>query len=469
MDLEGKRVLVLGMGETGMSMARFAARRGAALVRVADSREAPPGRDALLGAVPDADVRTGTFRRDAFEGIDLVAISPGVPVAEPEVRSALSRGMPVVGDVELFARALPRARRPKVLAITGTNGKTTVTALTGALVKAAGMDVEVAGNIGPAALDAFMVREDAGRLPAAWVLELSSFQLETTATLDADAATMLNLTEDHLDRYDDFAAYGRAKARVFQGRGVQVLNRDDPASMAMHQPGRECVTFGFGAAPSPRDYGLERRQGGFVICRGTDAIVAVDELRLAGLHNAANAMAALALAGSLALPLAPMVVALRTFRGLPHRVELVREADGVRFYDDSKGTNVGSTVAALAGFATQLQSSGAKVVLIAGGDGKGQDFAPLAAPVAAGARAVVLIGRDAPLVERAVAGTAVPMLRAQDMADAVARAFAAALPGDVVLLSPACASYDMFRNYRHRAEVFVAAVNALPGEGARDA
>lgn len=463
MNLEGKRVLVLGMGETGLAMARFAAGRGAASVRVADSRDTPPGRAALATALPAAEILTGAFRREAFEGIDLIAISPGVALAEPEVRSALARGVPVLGDIELFARALPSVRRPKVLAITGTNGKTTVTALAGALVKAAGIDAEVAGNIGPAALDAWMARADARRMPAVWVLELSSFQLETTHTLGADAAAMLNLSEDHLDRYPDMVAYGRAKERIFEGQGLQVLNRDDAASMAMRIAGRDCVTFGLGPAPRPQDFGLALRDGRFFICQGASPLVAVDDLQLAGLHNAANAMAALALAGALGLEPAPMLEALRAFRGLPHRVQLVAEIEGVRYYDDSKGTNVGSTVAALAGFATQLASAGGRVVLIAGGDGKGQDFAPLADPVRAGARAVVLIGRDGPLVERALSTTGVPIERAGDMADAVAAARAAARAGDVVLLSPACASYDMFCNYRHRAEVFTAAVLALAG------
>lgn len=459
MRLEGKRVLVLGMGETGLAMARFAARRGAASVRVADSRETPPGREALRDAVPAAELRTGAFRRADFDGIDLVGISPGVPLAEPEVQGAIARGVPVIGDIEMFARALPTgADRPRILAVTGTNGKTTVTALTGALVRAAGCDAEVAGNISPAALDALMDREDAGRAAGAWVLELSSFQLETTETLGADAATMLNLTEDHLDRYADLAAYGAAKARIFAGQGVQVLNRDDPASLAMRLPGRACVTFGLDPAPGERDFGLARIDGRFVITRGDAPIVAVDELQLAGLHNAANAMAALALAGSLDLPMGPMIEALRAFRGLPHRVAFVAEAGGVRYYDDSKGTNVGSTVAALAGFAGQLAPAGGRVVLIAGGDGKGQDFAPLAAPVAKGARAVVLIGRDGPAIGRALAGAGVPLLSADSMTDAVVAARAAARPGDVVLLSPACASFDMFRNYKHRGEAFVAAV-----------
>ena len=461
MSLRGKNILVLGLGETGLSMARYAARCGAARVCVADTRAAPPGSDDLRASVPRATLLAGPFSPAIFAGVDLVAISPGVALAEPAVQHAIASGVEVVGDIELFARALPEVGRPKVIAVTGTNGKSTVTALAGELCRALGLDCEVAGNISPAVLDALMRREDAGRMPEVWVLELSSYQLETTASLAADAAAMLNLSEDHLDRYRSIDEYGAAKARIFQGRGLQVLNRDDPASMAMRIAGRECVTFGLEMAPRGDDFGLLESVTEYMLARGSEPIVEVGQLQLAGLHNAANALAALALVSIFEPNRDALVTGLRRFRGLPHRVEPVGEADDVRYFDDSKGTNVGSTVAALDGFARQLSARGGKVVLIAGGDGKGQDFTPLAAPVAQYARAVVLIGRDAPRIRAALQGTSVPMVAASDMEHAVQLARESAHAGDAVLLSPACASLDMFDNYAHRARVFCDAVRGL--------
>jgi len=454
-NLAGRKVLVLGLGDTGLSMAKWLARRGA-LVRVADTRAAPPRLADLKRSLPSVPANCGPFRDEMFVDIDLVAASPGVPLAEPAVRRVLDAGKEVVGDIELFAQALPE-RRARIIAVTGTNGKSTVTSLAGAMAKAAGLDCEVAGNIGPAVLDALMRREDAGRAAGLWVLEVSSFQLETTASLAADAAAVLNITEDHLDRYRSIDDYARAKARVFSGNGIQVLNRDDPRSLAMALPGRKTITFGLDAPPHAEDWGLLERGGEPWLAQGANALLAVREMRLAGLHNAANALAALALCRALGLPLQPLLAALREFKGLPHRVELIGEADGVRWYDDSKGTNVGSTVAALAG----LAQGEAKLVLIAGGDGKGQDFSPLRSAVERSARGLVLIGRDAPLIEAAVAGAGVPIRRAASMDQAVALAAQAARPGDAVLLSPACASFDMFRDYRHRGEVFRLAVERV--------
>jgi UDP-N-acetylmuramoylalanine--D-glutamate ligase len=434
---------------------------------VADSREAPPKLAELAKAVPQADLALGAFRDASFAGVDLVALSPGVPLATPQVRAAAARGAIVVGDIELFAQALRAAhggpgaasqnRGPQVLAITGTNGKTTVTALTGAMCRCGGLATEVAGNIGPAALDALMRCEDSERKPEVWVLELSSFQLETTRSLNPVAATVLNLSEDHLDRYEAMAAYKQAKARIFRGEGIQVLNRDDAASMSLALAGRKQVSFGLEAPGRAEDFGLLRVEGELWLAQGTTPLAPLKELHLAGLHNAANALAALALARALGEPYPPLLTALREFKGLPHRLEPVAEIDGVAYYNDSKGTNVGSTVAALNGFA-ELSARGARVVLIAGGEGKGQDFAPLAAPVLRHARCVVLIGRDAALIERALAASGVELLRAGSMDEAVATARAKAHAGDVVLLSPACASFDMFRNYPHRGEVFAACV-----------
>ncbi len=455
MNLAGRKVLVLGLGDTGLSMAKWLVRRGAS-VRAADTRAAPPRLAELKRSLPSVPANCGPFRDEMFADIDLVAISPGVPLAEAAVRRALDAGMEVVGDIELFAQSLPE-RRARIIAVTGTNGKSTVTALAGAMAKAAGVDCEVAGNIGPAVLDALMRREDAGRAASLWVLEVSSFQLETTTSLAPDAATVLNITEDHLDRYRGIDDYARAKSRVFSGDGIQVLNRDDPRSLAMALPGGKASTFGRDAPRHAEDWGLLERGGEPWLAQGANALLAVREMKLAGLHNAANALAALALCRALGLPLDPLLGALREFKGLPHRVELIGEADGVRWYDDSKGTNVGSTVAALAGLAQR----DTRLVLIAGGDGKGQDFSPLRNAVERSARALVLIGRDAPLIEAAVAGAGVPIRRAASMDQAVALAAEAARPGDAVLLSPACASFDMFRDYGHRGEVFRLAVERV--------
>jgi len=454
-NLAGRKVLVLGLGDTGLSMAKWLVRRGAS-VRAADTRAAPPRLAELKRSLPSVPANCGPFRDEMFADIDLVAISPGVPLAEAAVRRALDAGMEVVGDIELFAQSLPE-RRARIIAVTGTNGKSTVTALAGAMAKAAGVDCEVAGNIGPAVLDALMRREDAGRAASLWVLEVSSFQLETTTSLAPDAATVLNITEDHLDRYRGIDDYARAKSRVFSGDGIQVLNRDDPRSLAMALPGGKASTFGRDAPRHAEDWGLLERGGEPWLAQGANALLAVREMKLAGLHNAANALAALALCRALGLPLDPLLGALREFKGLPHRVELIGEADGVRWYDDSKGTNVGSTVAALAGLAQR----DTRLVLIAGGDGKGQDFSPLRNAVERSARALVLIGRDAPLIEAAVAGAGVPIRRAASMDQAVALAAEAARPGDAVLLSPACASFDMFRDYGHRGEVFRLAVERV--------
>ena len=477
MNLAGKNALVLGLGETGLSLARFLGRRGAR-VRVADTRADPPGLAALGARMPQAELFLGAYRDACFADVDLVAISPGVPLATPQVRAAAARGVPVVGDIELFAQALreansgaqtPRAgggepRPPlpqqQLLAVTGTNGKTTVTALAAAMCRRGGLATEVAGNISPAALDAWMHCEDARHTPEAWVLELSSFQLETTRTLNPTAATVLNLSEDHLDRYDGMAAYAQAKARIFRGVGIQVLNRDDALCIDMAVAGRRQVSFGLNAPARPEDFGLLRVDGELWLAQGVTPLLAVRELSIAGLHNAANALAALALTRALDLSYAPLLAALRDFKGLPHRLEKVAEAGGIVYYNDSKGTNVGATVAALNGFA-ELAARAARVVLIAGGEGKGQDFAPLAEAVARHARCVILIGRDADLIARALGASAVALLRAASMQEAVALARAQAQAGDVVLLSPACASFDMFRNYPHRGEVFAACVRDI--------
>jgi UDP-N-acetylmuramoylalanine--D-glutamate ligase len=439
--LAGRRVLVLGLGDTGLAVARWVERQQGR-ARVADTRAAPPRAPDFAG-----ELHTGPLGEALLEDVDLVCISPGLALGEPVVQAALARGIPVVGEVELFAWHVRAWSDSSVLAVTGTNGKTTVTALTGHLLRTAAIDVEVAGNIGPAALAALLRREEP---PGAWVLELSSYQLETTWSLAPEAAAMLNLSEDHLDRYADLEEYAAAKARVFQGAGVQVLNRDDPRSLAMALPGRVQVTFGLDAPRRAQDFGVIRG----MLYEGRLPLLPVGELRLHGAHNVANALAACALARALGVSRESLAAGLTSFTGLPHRLQRVAERRGVAWYDDSKGTNVGATIAALSGLERPA-------VLIAGGEGKGQDFAPLARAVARRARAVLLIGRDAPILERALASSGVPLERCDSLEAAVQRAAGLAREGDAVLLSPACASFDMFRDYRHRGEAFAAAVQAL--------
>ena len=437
MALKGKRVLVLGLGDTGLSVANWVAREGG-IVRAADTRAAPPRKKDFTG-----ELHAGKFKTALLKDIDLVCISPGLSLQDELIRAAMEKGVPVVGDIELFAWAV----KEKVLAVTGTNGKSTVTALTGHLLRAAGIDCEVAGNISPPALDALLKRKAP---PAAWVLELSSYQLETTWSLAPAAATMLNLSEDHLDRYGGLAEYAEAKARVFQGAGVQVLNRCDSASMALALPGRAQVTFGLDTPDMPEDLGIADAW----LVRGKERILAVADLPLAGAHNASNALAACALALQAGAAFASLAQGLRSFPGLPHRMQRVALRGGVEWLDDSKGTNVGATVAALNGLSK-------KAVLILGGEGKGQNFAPLAPAIRAHAKHVLLIGRDAALIEKAIAASDVPAERMASMEKAVERAAQIAQPGEAVLLSPACASFDMFRDYRHRGDAFAAAAGKL--------
>ena len=445
-------ILVLGLGETGLSLLRWLNAQGATL-RIADSRPNPPSLVDVYQYVAAEQVFCGEFTDTLFDGIDLVAISPGVPLRDPVIARAVAKGIPVVGDIELFAQGLPSKNRPAILAITGANGKTTVTSLVTHLCLAAGKDAVAAGNISPAVLDVVLQR--GAQQPDVWVLELSSFQLETTTHLHAHAATVLNISEDHLDRYagsmDEYAA---AKERILWGCGVQVLNRDDPRSIGMQNTATSVITFGLNSPSTAQDFGIERDADDIWLVQGAQRLMRARDLQLTGLHNVANALAALALCRSIDLPMPVLLDALRTFKGLPHRVEYVQTVQEVSYYDDSKGTNVGATVAALEGL-------GCKVVLIAGGDGKGQDFLPLHSVVSQYARAVVLIGRDAPLIEQALQGCGVPILRAADMECAVQLASQHAQSGDVVLLSPACASLDMYRNYAHRAAMFIEAVQNL--------
>jgi UDP-N-acetylmuramoylalanine--D-glutamate ligase len=489
MNYDGKLALVLGLGESGLAMAHWLA-RGGARVRVADTRAEPQRLPALRAAAPDAQFVAGEFGADLLDGVDFVAVSPGLaPDRELAaiMPAAAARTIPVWGEIELFAQALAHLREssgyaPKVIAITGTNGKTTVTSLTGLLCRRAGLTTRVAGNISPAALDVLRESIDANELPQAWVLELSSFQLHTTFSLKADAATVLNLTQDHLDWHGTMDAYAADKARIFGPDTVRVLNRDDARVMRMAVDA-PLFTFGTDEPVDADSFGLIDERGVLWLANAVageasdkklkrgeireqvDAIVGrlmpADALKIRGLHNAANALAALALCRACGLPLAPLLHGLREYAGEPHRVELVATIDGVDYYDDSKGTNVGATVAALQGLGKAFAGADQQILLIAGGDGKGQDFSPLAQPVAAYARAVLLIGRDAPAVRAAIDATGVPAFDLDDLPQAVRRAAGLARSGDAVLLSPACASLDMFTNYAHRAQVFVETVRDI--------
>ncbi|WP_206999394.1 UDP-N-acetylmuramoyl-L-alanine--D-glutamate ligase [Trinickia mobilis] len=519
-DRQSPMVLVLGLGESGLAMARWCARHGCRL-RIADTREAPPNLSELEAHRIDAQFIGGAFSPALLDGgIELVAISPGLsPLAVdllPLIASARERGIPVWGELEFFAQALKKLGEsgyaPKVIAITGTNGKTTTTSLTGLLCERAGKKVAVAGNISPAALDKLTEAIDNTALPDVWVLELSSFQLETAHTFAPDAAVVLNITQDHLDWHGGLDAYAAAKGRIFGPQTVRVLNRDDarvmalaPAAAPKEVPrpegsplGRlgdaakhassgdsaaQVVTFGLNEPVHEGDYGLLRENGMNWLVEAHDRdpadeatptrrrkhepsaprdlalkrLMPADALRIRGLHNAANALAAFALARAIGLPAAPLLHGLREYRGEPHRVELIASIDGIDYVDDSKGTNVGATVAALDGLAQ-------RVILIAGGDGKGQDFAPLEAPVARWCRAVMLIGRDAPQIRDSLAGAGVALGEHATLESATRAAAALAQPGDAVLLSPACASFDMFKGYAHRAAVFRSAVEDIAAE-----
>jgi len=490
MNYEGKLALVLGLGESGLAMAQWLRQCGAR-VRVADTRAEPQRLPALREAVTDAEFVHGEFAAVLLEGVDFVAVSPGLaPNKELALitPAASAQNIPVWGEIELFAQALAalkteRGYAPKVIAITGTNGKTTVTSLTGLLCRRAGFETRVAGNISPAALDVLREALAEDKLPQAWVLELSSFQLHTTFSLNADAATVLNITQDHLDWHGDMAAYAADKARIFGADTIRVLNRDDATVMRMGAPGVPQITFGTGEPQEAGSFGIVNERGVLWLATSVagetsekklkkgevaepvettlSRLMPADALKIRGLHNASNALAALALCRAAGLPLAPLLHGLREYAGEPHRVELVASIDNVDFYDDSKGTNVGATVAALLGLGKAFTGEDQQILLIAGGDGKGQDFTPLAEPVSRYVRAVLLIGKDAPAVKAAIEPSGVPCFDLDDLPQAVRRAAGLARSGDSVLLSPACASLDMFTNYAHRAQVFVDAVREL--------
>jgi len=507
--LKDTPVLVLGLGESGLAMARWAARAGAQ-VQVWDSRETPPNAAALREQVPSATLLGGALDAVSLEPATVVLKSPGLAPGDPRIApflaAAIARGARVSNELDLFVRALAdlRATRdyaPKIVAITGTNGKTTTTAMAAQLIERTGRRVAMAGNIGPTMLQTLAEALDADALPEVWVLELSSFQLDGVEGFEPSAATVLNLTQDHLDWHGSMAAYAAAKGRVFGERAVMVVNRDDSmveqlarerAVRPMSKPvrgkmprvvERRIVRFGLNAPQFAGDFGLAVENGMAWLVRAMPAdegvrragrlaapaeeivvqrLMPADALRVRGRHNAANALAALALATAIGCPLAPMLHGLREYGGEPHRVEHIATLDGVDAFDDSKGTNVGATVAALNGLGDDKAPG--KLVVILGGDGKGQDFAPLVEPARRHVRAVATIGRDAAAIEAVLTPVGVPIERHATLESATRWSFAQAHAGDAVLLSPACASLDMFRNYGHRADVFIAEVQAIAAE-----
>ncbi len=495
-DWSRQRVLVIGLGESGLAACRWLARRGAQITAI-DSRERPPMADAARALGQACAVRTGVaspFSSTLLDGVDWIVPSPGLsphaqngsPIAELLCRAG-ERAIPVVGEIDLFEWAIHHAAHassalatepdlalplelPKVLAITGTNGKTTTTQMTAALLRRAGVDAQEAGNISPSLLDAVMMREDENRFPQVWVLELSSFQLALAQHFQPSAAALLNISEDHLDWHLDMADYTAAKQRVFgigcdpKTSGVMCVgNRQDPAVMQALARQTQVVTFGATTPVQCGDLGLVEEGLLWMVMRDlTDderlhRLMPADALRVRGRHNAMNALAALALCRAVTPALAPLLHACREFRGGAHRMEWVAHVSGVDFVDDSKGTNVGATAAALSGI-------GLPVVLIAGGEGKGQDFSPLKAPIAAHAKAVVAIGRDGPALADIARSAGVSVVMAESMQDAVLQAYRLAneqAGHGIVLMSPACASFDMFANYVERAHAFRAAIDRL--------
>ncbi|WP_018913706.1 UDP-N-acetylmuramoyl-L-alanine--D-glutamate ligase [Thiomonas sp. FB-6] len=496
--LRDRCVLVLGLGISGLAMLRWCAGQGAR-VHAADSRAAPPGLETARQEFPQARLQAGAAGVELLDGVDLVCVSPGIAPDDAAfgalLRAARERGIELRGELSLFAQALgdlhdAQGYAPALIGITGTNGKTTVTTLTTLLLQAAGQDAVAAGNIGPAMLDVLGQRLREQRLPRAWVLELSSFQLHGVDDFAASAATVLNLTQDHLDWHGGMQAYAADKARVFGPQpwnlrgapGLMLLNRDDAAVLAMRREGRRACSFGLDAPRADGDWGIVREHGMDWLARAraddseprpaprrgrvaapaealpvqVQALMPADALRIRGRHNQANALASLALAASTGAALAPMLHALREYRGEPHRMQSLGVLDGVEWIEDSKGTNVGATVAA-------LQGLDRPALLIAGGDGKGQDFAPLAQAARDRVRCALLIGRDAPALRQAL-GSGVDSEMLPDLRAAVRRAAELARSGEVVLLSPACASLDMFRDYKHRAEVFAQELAELAAE-----
>lgn len=480
-----QKALVVGLGASGEACTKFLLKRQWQ-VRATDTRSEPPA----LSRLSDTEGFCFVSLQEAqaqLKDCNLLVMSPGISpwhsAVTPLVRSAQSLGIEIVGEIELFARELLRlksekAYEPKVIAVTGTNGKTTTTVLTTKMAAASGLKAVAAGNIGPNAVTELDCYLESGELPDVWVLELSSFQLETTSSLAPDAAALLNITQDHLDWHGGMNEYVAAKGKIFaHEKTARILNRDDTTVMNFAAHDRRVFTFGTTEPQHPNEWGLVKEDGIVWLAFNEDDSVQLtkrkvleghvlqrlmpeDALHIRGRHNSMNALAALALIYAAGLPISDALRALAQYRGEPHRVEYVMTVNGVDYIDDSKGTNVGATVAALEG----LGANGTKLVVILGGDGKGQDFSPIADSMGKHARAAVLIGRDAPLIEKALQGAEYPIIHAKDMPQAVQKASELAQPHDCVLLSPACASWDMFKDYAQRSAIFIASAKALAGD-----
>jgi len=443
-SLSHKHCLIVGLGQTGISCARFLSER-ALSVAIMDTREQPPALSTLQQEYPQVLVKTGGLELDWLLQADMVVLSPGVDPRLPEIKAAKDAGIEIVGDIELFARY---AEAP-IVAITGSNGKSTVTTLLALMAQLSGKTVKAGGNLGTPALDLLE-----GETPDFYILELSSFQLETVRSLNAFAAVVLNVSPDHMDRYDSVSDYQQAKQKIFNGDGVMVLNTEDPFVQEMRIEGRNHIGFGLHKSEGV-DFGLLQHDGAVWLAEGESPLLAIDAMKVVGKHNLANALAALALGSAMALPMPAMLSALQAFKGLPHRCRLVRVLNEVRWFNDSKATNVGACIAAING----LADDGA-IVLIAGGVGKGQDFSELTESLQKAVRAVVLLGEDADKIATAIPPQ-VEQIHATDMQDAVLKAQSLAQPGDNVLLSPACASFDMFTGYAERGEKFEQIVRGL--------
>lgn len=452
-QLNGRKGLkvVVGLGKTGLSCVRFLKSRGYP-VAVNDTRENPPGLAELRAEFPDVEISLGGLDSGLLRRASEIVASPGISVNEPElVAASHESGVPIAGDIELFCREV----KAPVIAITGANAKSTVTTLVGMMARDAGIDVGVGGNIGLPVLDMLRLQGE----QQMYVLELSSFQLETTHSLQAAVAVVLNISEDHMDRYDSMQAYCNAKYRIFSNCRHCVVNRDDALTSPDITTSLPKSSFGLDA-PAEGQFGVIISGSEKYLAQGSELLMPVREMKIRGDHNVANALACLALGQAAGLPMLVMLETLRTFPGLPHRCELVSEKNGIAWYNDSKGTNVGATLAAINGLGAAIDG---KLILIAGGVGKGQDFTPLSMPLVQFARALVLIGEDGPKIGAAVAGT-VPKVSAASLIDAVEKSRALAQSGDAVLLSPACASFDMFKHYEDRGEQFVAAVHSVCGD-----
>ena len=439
-------ILIIGLGQTGLSCARFLVQQGFA-VAMMDTREQPPALEIVQQELPEVLVHTGGLKSDWLQQADMIVLSPGVDPRLPEIQLAQQAGIELVGDIELFARY---ANAP-IIAITGSNGKSTVTTLLAEMAIMAGKTVNVGGNLGTPALD--LISELA---PDFYIVELSSFQLETVQSLNAFASVVLNISPDHLDRYDSEADYQAAKIQVFAGDGVMIINRDDVLLNSMTQADRHHIGFSL-HAPTGIDFGLIEQDGQHWLAEGQQALITVNSLQIVGQHNVANTLAALALGSAMALPMPAMLTALQQYKGLPHRCRLVMTSQNIRWFNDSKATNVGACIAAIEGL-----SNNGKIILIAGGIAKDQDFSPLTAVLEHAVSTVILIGQDADLLADIIPQT-VAHYQAATMADAVIKAQQIAQTHDDVLLSPACASFDMFSGYEQRGDVFEAAVHQYGG------